>query len=116
MKQGSKESCNCHAKDEMHKDTHIVVGKGPGQPPNRGVVVEVTPAMKSLHPDWTTKLLKKRLLGKLATFTGPLLYDLEHLDKAFTTNSNGKKNWRWTCWELHPVTDIQLASTAGEGP
>jgi hypothetical protein len=107
VKDGGPETANCHAKDEMHKDTHIVVGRK-GDPPNMGVVVEVTPRMKALHPDWTTSILRSRYLGKLVTFSGPLMFDYIHTDISFTDNPNGQHNARWTPWEIHPVTDIKF--------
>jgi hypothetical protein len=112
VKPGGIESCNCHATDEMHRDTHIEIV---AQLPNSTdiqvlpVIVEITPAFKALHPDWTTPNIKKKFLHQKVTVTGWMLADVEHAGNSFNTNPTGSHLWRDTIWELHPVTDIQLA-------
>jgi hypothetical protein len=40
--------------------------------------------------------------------TGWLLYDLMHESNAANTNPNGKRIWRSTCEEIHPVSGIKV--------
>ena len=43
--------------------------------------------------------------------TGWLFFDDHHKLEADNTDlgdNKGKKNWRRTCWEIHPVTKIEL--------
>jgi hypothetical protein len=43
--------------------------------------------------------------------TGWLFFDEAHLHEATNTDPNdnaGNKNWRSTCWEIHPITSIQV--------
>ena len=106
---GGIESCNCHAKDLPHRDTHIYVAQDAQHTlKSQCVVVEVTPRFRDLHPDWTSALLKKNLTGHIVTFTGWLLFDAEHKQNAVNTEPGNKKDWRATCWELHPVTGIEI--------
>jgi hypothetical protein len=106
---GGVESCNCHAKDLPHRDTHIYVAQDSKHAAkSQCVIVEVTPRFRDLHPDWTSALLKKNLTGHIVTFTGWLLFDAEHKQNAVNTEPGNKKDWRATCWELHPVTDIEI--------
>ena len=106
---GGIESCNCHAKDLPHRDTHIYVAQDSEHAQkSQCVVVEVTPRFRELHPDWTSALLKKNLSGHIVTFTGWLLFDAEHKQDAVNTEPDNKNDWRATCWELHPVTGIEI--------
>jgi hypothetical protein len=45
VKPGGRETCNCHAKDEAHKDTHIALVTDPANANDKSkyIVVEVTP-------------------------------------------------------------------------
>jgi len=104
-KLGGIESCNCHATDPLHRDRHIYVGRSRDAPLNQCVIVEVTPRFYAAHPDWMDITL---LPGHLVTFTGLMFFDAEHKVNAENTNPGHKGNWRATCWELHPVTDIRI--------
>jgi len=37
-----------------------------------------------------------------------MFFDEAHIKQADSTNSTGKKNFRATCWEIHPVTKLQV--------
>jgi len=40
--------------------------------------------------------------------TGWLFYDSMHEDNAANTNPNGRRIWRLTCEEIHPVSGIKV--------
>lgn len=110
VKPGGVESCNCHSTDPDSRDTHIALSIDP-KPTQYRVIVEVTPRLRELKKaegkDWSTKNLKK-LIGKKVRITGWLFYDTEHRQNAFNTNTVGQHNWRVTCWEIHPITNIEV--------
>jgi hypothetical protein len=105
VKDGGAESCNCHSKTA--KDTHIVIvaSKKDATNPKHHVIVEVTPHFRELG---TTADLKKKLVGHMVKFSGWLFFDEEHKQNASNTNPKGTDLWRATCWEIHPVTGIEI--------
>jgi hypothetical protein len=110
---GGEESCNCKATKPEFKDTHIYIGATPAAKKSESVIVEITPRIRMLKAkegvDWSTTELKK-LKGKFVHVTGWLFFDGEHWPNA-ADNPKAKGNvWRKTCWELHPVTDLQEAA------
>jgi hypothetical protein len=119
VKQGTRgESCNCGATALIDSDTHIaiVAASNTAQDKRTYVIVEVTPRIRETltaqNPpiDWSTNTLKKRLLGKRVEFEGWMFFDSPHTSQATNTHPNDPKhnNWRATCWEIHPVTAIQV--------
>jgi hypothetical protein len=112
------ESCNCGSKKSIDCDTHIAVVPDRDSIADRRsyVFVEVTPRIRELltaqNPpvDWTSEALKKRLLGKRVQFEGWMFFDSQHKGVAVATHPIDPKgrNWRATCWEIHPVTSIQV--------
>jgi hypothetical protein len=109
---GRGESCNCGAKDEVDMDTHIQLGLAKDAAETEQVIVEVTPRlrkqMKANGDDWSTAALKQKLEGKWVEFTGWMMFDIAHAKEAENTNPGGKRNWRATCWEVHPVTSFKV--------
>jgi len=75
---------------------------------SKHIVVEVTSRSRRLYHLPSTATLKKQLLHKRVMITGWLLYDLMHESNAANTNPNGKKIWRATCEEIHPVSGIKV--------
>ncbi|MBL7909818.1 MAG: hypothetical protein JNJ41_02030 [Bacteroidia bacterium] len=116
VKAGSKETCNCHASKVAFQDTHIEITPTKKSKGIKNIlIIEVTPRIRKLlledGEDWSTSELKDNIEGKMITFTGWLFYDGSHEDEAYandTKNKIGKKNWRGTCWEVHPVTAIEI--------
>ena len=113
VKSGGKgETCNCGAKDPIDMDTHIELGLAETVPGKQRVIVEVTPRlrkqMNDSGEDWSTKALDRKIKGKWVEITGWLLFDSMHVDGAENTNPGGDKNWRATCWEIHPITSIKV--------
>jgi hypothetical protein len=117
VKVGGVETCNCRAKDPIDRDTHIEIGFTNDAPKTQLVIVEVTPRirakMKEAQKDWSTEALKKDLKGKFVEIAGWLLFDTPHIDEAENTHPGGPKNWRATCWEIHPVTSITVLNAPG---
>jgi hypothetical protein len=76
------------------------------------VIVEITPRlraqMKEKGVDWATPTLKKQIEGKWIKVTGWLLFDSMHFGEAENTNPGGSHNWRATCWEIHPITSLEV--------
>lgn len=99
-------------------DSHVFIGKTDSAHPQgarltnaqvklrkkRTVVVELTPNIQHLHPDWGRKL-QRRLAGKNVCITGWLLYDPAHPPQLGNT--------RGTLWEVHPITNNALLNTDG---
>ncbi len=115
VKQGSIETCNCGAKEEQYRDTHIEVVIDPAHTAqSERMIVEVTPRFKKkMHDkniDWSTSGLKKLFFHKWVRITGWMLFDVEHVYSAQNTNEGGDRIWRGTCWEIHPVTSMEVVS------
>ncbi len=113
VKIGGVESCNCNAEDPKYRDTHIVLVLDPKEKgAARQVIAEVTPrwreVMRKRGVDWSTDALKKTLKNKWVRIRGWMLYDWQYKDESENTNPGGKKNWRATSWEIHPVISIEV--------
>jgi hypothetical protein len=114
VKKGGNETCNCGAKNPIDMDTHIELGLAAGVPETQRVIVEVTPRfrkqMKEQGLDWSTEGLANQLKGKWVHVSGWLLFDSMHVGQAENTHPGNATNWRATCWEIHPITSINLLS------
>ncbi len=121
VKVGGVETCNCKATTPIDRDTHIELALAPDAPENQRVIVEVTPRIRlqvknKFRDDepktWTTLALQSHgtsgIKGKWVEVTGWMLFDAEHTDAAENSSPGNPKNWRATCWEIHPVTDIRI--------
>ena len=111
VKAGGVESCNCHSQDAAFMDTHIYISVNSTDLKKQSVIVEITPRirsqMKAKGTDWTTPALRSQIKGKHVRVSGWLFYDKEH-ENAAENILKRPNNWRATCWEIHPVTDIKL--------
>jgi hypothetical protein len=116
VKVGGVETCNCKARADVDRDTHIELALSRDADPTEVVIVEVTPRfraqMKAKGIDWTTEALNSSgpdgLRGKFVEVTGWLLFDSAHISEAENTHPGGSHNWRATCWEIHPITDLKV--------
>jgi|GEM_PF-563599 len=125
VKPGGVESCNCGTKAANFKDTHIELTPDDQRTSAEyRMVVEVTPRLRMIMDDqgtdWSTANLKKEILGHTVTIQGWLFYDEIHEPQSFSTNPDGSANWRASCWEIHPITSIEVvdvteADMAGGG-
>jgi len=110
---GGAESCNCESSDSTILDTHIeLTPDATHSGPQFRMIVEVSPRlrmiMKQKKVDWSTPKLKKKILHHKVTIQGWLFYDEIHEEQAFSTNPANPKNWRASCWEIHPITNMQV--------
>jgi len=118
VKPGGKETCNCGATDPDLRDTHIELVPSPTlNDKTHRVIVEVTPRLRAKMAeqgeDWSTDTLKAAIKHKWIRVRGWLLFDVEHLGNAEHTNPGGKKIWRATVWEVHPITDLKVVKKPG---
>lgn len=107
VKYGEAETCNCHSADKTTWDYHIEVSDNANiSISNRHIMIcEVNRYNRCI--DYKTL---QSYVGKKVTLTGYLFFDEEHTNAAETTHPGGVHNWRWTCWELHPVTQLQITN------
>ena len=98
-KESEPESCNGYS--DSLRDFHIWIADNPAHSKAEGMIVEMTPRWKSIHPEWQLRELD-RLAERHATVrvTGWLMWDEEHPDEV------GKS--RGTQWEVHPVTMVEI--------
>ena len=110
VKSGDAESCNCGATDAAHMDTHIalVTDLANANDKSKHIVVEVTPRTRGRYHFPSTATLKKQILHKRVMVTGWLFYDSMHEANAANTNPHGRRIWRLTCEEIHPVSGIKV--------
>src|SRR5205823_13818512 len=120
VKPGGVETCNCRSKDPAFRDTHIELTPDVNlTDPQFRVIIEVTPRIREImsknNLDWSTGALKSTIKGKKVEVSGWLFYDSEHEDASFANDPEdhiGRLNWRGTCWEIHPVTNIKILDSA----
>ncbi len=113
VKMGGVETCNCKTKDPAYRDTHIELTPDEEHTgPEYRVIVEVTPRIRAIMAakgvDWSTEALKETLIGHKVKVSGWLFYDAEHKGQSFATNPGNEKDWRASCWEIHPITYIKV--------
>ncbi|HTA82253.1 MAG TPA: hypothetical protein VK783_04955 [Bacteroidia bacterium] len=113
VKVGGVETCNCHERNPQYRDTHIeLVLSASSDDEKRCVIVEVTPRMREIMAkkglDWSTDNLRNTIKGHVVRVKGWLLFDEEHVTQAENTDPDNPKDWRATCWEIHPVTSIEV--------
>ena len=115
VKPGGSETCNCQAKDQDLKDTHIELVLDPMHlDKNKSLVAEINPTIRKLMKqkgiDWSTRAIRDKYLGRWVKIEGWLFFDDEHKNMAENTAPGREKNWRGTAWEIHPVTSIEVTT------
>lgn len=90
VKVGGIESVNCHTHSPKYRDTHIDLTLTPmNESESKHVIVEVTPQWREKVAkegvDWSTRTLRRELLGRWIRVTGWLFLDEEH--------ANASENW-----------------------
>ncbi len=113
VKVGGVESANCNAREPLYRDTHIELVLDPmNAGGSKRLIVEVTPRWRQMMNDkgmdWTTKGLRKTLLGRWVKVQGWLFFDAEHKNESENTNPGRERNWRATAWEVHPVVSMEV--------
>ena len=107
VKYGGPETCNCHDTAKNTLDIHIELALKPGASNTESMVVEINRYVRSAHPEYNLKNIKQ-YVGKQVRVEGWMFNDEEHFQNAVVTNPKGSHNWRYTCWEIHPVMKISL--------
>jgi len=97
------ESCNCHSTNSVDWDFHCYLAPTADARLSERLVVEVTPRMRLKTLDQM-----KALIGKRLKVTGWLMDDTMHKDASEADNPGKRGNWRASCWEIHPVTGIEV--------
>jgi hypothetical protein len=99
------ESCNCGKASKANKDgdVHMYLALIKNAPKKNSIVIEITPAFKKKHPDYED-LFQKNAKVRV---TGYLLYDYLHEANAVKTCTTCGNVWRKTCWEIHPITNME---------
>lgn len=116
VKMGGVETCNCGATDAAERDTHIELISDPQEPDvSQRFIVEVTPAWRRFMKatkglDWSTSALKGSILHKWVKVRGWMLFDSQHTANATNTNPDDSSLWRATCWEIHPVSGLDVVA------
>ncbi len=101
------ETCNCESASANDHDVHVYVGDDPDTTPENAAIVEVTPRWRAVNPSWNAQNLQALAdSGTPVRITGWLMYDQEHWDMI-------AKHERATLWEVHPVTNVQVQTSAG---
>jgi hypothetical protein len=116
VKPGGAELCNCKTTNKQYYDTHIAIAASSNDlDETHWMIVEVTPRIRNIMLstkglDWTTDALKNTILHRNVTFQGWMMLDNDHIHEARNTHPNdpNHNNWRATCWEIHPVTSIEI--------
>lgn len=125
----NSETCNCKLLAPNTFDYHIGVGfdsslanqAGTDHPQagspllsqlqKASVVAEMTPYVRSHHPNWTIDKVQA-LQGKQVKVVGQLMVDNDHFvakdDCGF--HNPGVGCWRSTVWEIHPVTKMLVCN------
>jgi len=114
MKPGGIESCNCKAEDLYYRDIHIELVIHPdSNKKTQRIVVEPTPRFRKMMElqgiDWTYKAVRAKFLHRWVRIEGWMFFDAEHDKDSNNLNPSNKNAWRRTAWELHPVTNIEIA-------
>ncbi len=123
-KKGSKETCNCKSGETYYTDQHIEIALSPDEKKEgKTVVVEITPRLREIKrlagEDWTHAYIIENYLGKKVRVAGWLFYDKEHEKQACSYHpelcgSDVEAYNRQTCWEIHPVTSIDVLEDEDE--
>ena len=104
--QEGAESCNCGLADANQKtgDVHMYLGLTKTAKAKNSLIIEITPAFKKKYSNYENYMTPKKKIR----VTGFLLYDFIHRKDALMTCKKCSKIWRNNCWEIHPITKIQI--------
>jgi hypothetical protein len=95
------ESPNCHGADAAFRDWHVWLAPTPGTDRRQSIVVETTPTLRAMHPEWSLAALRAvSRAGMPVRISGWTLLDQEHPEQIGRT--------RGTIWEIHPIMRIEV--------
>jgi hypothetical protein len=109
---GNSEGTNCGWGGEANTDWHMAFVERDTDAESRAMVVEPTPRFKRKAPGWTAAALQEYVGDRRdptdsVRITGFLFYDPDHRNHIVGIGTP-KKKYRFTMWELHPVTRIEV--------
>jgi hypothetical protein len=92
---------NCYSNLARHKDYHMWLSGVPHQKKKKhSIVVEITPRVRAMHPEWT----ESKLAALFHAQTHIRVSGWLMLDEMHPENVEGN---RITLWEIHPITRIE---------
>ena len=96
-----REPPNCYSEDPAMRDYHLWLAEEPRDAQRRAIVVEITPRVRALHPNWTeVQLARLRTSRARIRVSGWLMLDQMHPERVGLN--------RATLWELHPILRIDV--------
>jgi hypothetical protein len=99
VKQTGPETCN--GKNDSLRDFHIWIGASADDSKSSGLIVEMTPYYKELHPEWRLRYLQALCeRHSKVRVSGWVLWDEEHPEEM--DRSRGSQ------WEIHPVSKFEI--------
>ena len=112
-----KEATNCDVppSDKTGIDFHMWLVDTADKDKDRrfSAVVEMAPRWRQANPGWTQAALQALVdQGAQVRISGWRTFDYEHPEQ-MKVNSAGKPPTRSTLWEIHPITKIEVATSAG---
>ena len=107
VKEGGKETCNCHSADKATWDWHIEIAFSDNIPFNKKAVMICEVTQYTQKNCGITYPELKALVGKKVQITGWAFHDIEHWQNSFNTNPTGTDLWRGSDIEIHPVMLIK---------
>jgi Bacterial SH3 domain len=119
------ETPNCHSWDERDTDWHVSLVADPSETEEQSVVIEPTPRSKRNNRSWTPAVVSRLAVRRTPSpsarrfeseaqrvrVTGFLLLDPvhpTHIRGKCQTGCSGRRFYRATLWEVHPVTRIEV--------
>jgi hypothetical protein len=100
------ESCNCGSDDPDMHDFHMWLGTSATAAHKDSMVIEITPRVRAKN-GWTVEWIKS-LKHQHVKVSGWMLWDPLHANMATNSTPDAKLLARKTCWEVHPVTAIEV--------
>ena len=98
------EYCNWGSIADSLHDIHLYIGTTTITPKSECMVVVITPTFRALNKGFNVN----DYVGHIVKVYGPLFYDKEHKENAKNTCIKCSNVWRKTCWEIHPVVQIDF--------
>ncbi|MDQ2668522.1 MAG: hypothetical protein M3Z05_21385 [Gemmatimonadota bacterium] len=96
-----REPPNCYSDDPNARDYHLWLAEEPRDARRRTIVVEITPRVRALHPNWTEAHLTMLETSRdRMRVSGWLMLDQMHPERVGLN--------RTTLWEVHPILQIDV--------
>ena len=106
LKLEGPEGCNCESPAPDERDFHIWFGLKPSALKRECMVIEITPRWREAKK-WDVSEIKS-WKSRRVRVTGWFFWDPRHASMAVNSTPSAKLLARATCWELHPVTSVEV--------